>query len=178
MRGPSWHHCGPLPPGNALTAGRADTRGPPGHLPVPLPTTVACSYPRWLGPWRDAKQYHLTQRPDMVSEARGHGGRARPPLPGRARAVSHHRGLLIPPPAGARVAHETTTLRATSRHGRSAPPPWRAYRAAPASRSRRRWCARAAATAGVGWHGANRSYSRHDRRLPAAATRPRPCTAC
>src|SRR2546428_2102079 len=45
MRGLSWHHRSLLPPGDALTAGRADTRCLPGHLPVLLPTTVACSYP-------------------------------------------------------------------------------------------------------------------------------------
>src|SRR5215470_2611239 len=88
MRRLSWPHCGPLPPGNALTAGRADTRGPPGYLPLPLPTTVACSYPRWLRPRRHAEYQDLAQCPDMIGQASGHGWRTRPPLRGRARAVS------------------------------------------------------------------------------------------
>src|SRR5262249_19600013 len=91
MRGLSWPHRGPLPPGNALTAGRADTRGLPGHLPVPLPTTVAGSYPRWLGPWRHATQEHLAQRPDVMGQPRGHGRCPRLPLRDGARAVGRSR---------------------------------------------------------------------------------------
>jgi hypothetical protein len=53
MRGLSWHHCDPLPSGNALTAGRADTRGLSGHLRVPLPTTVAfCARSQGSAPWQ------------------------------------------------------------------------------------------------------------------------------
>src|SRR4029453_7252952 len=59
-----------------------------GHLTVPLPTTVAGSYPRLLGPWRHAEQQHLTQCPDMVGQPRCHRWRARPPHLGRAGPVS------------------------------------------------------------------------------------------
>src|SRR2546428_7599940 len=51
------------------------------------------------------------------------------------RAASHHSCVLTLPPAAARVAHETITLRATSRHGPSVPPPWPASRAATVWRS-------------------------------------------
>src|SRR5215831_10324933 len=88
----------------------------------------------------------------------GHTWPTRPP----ARAVSHHRGLLIPPPAVARVAHETTTLRATSRHGPSVPPPWPASRAATVWRSPSHWSAETVATARGGWHGASRNYHRYE----------------
>jgi len=91
MRGLSWHHRNPLPPRDVLKVGRADTRGLPGHLPVLLPTTMACSYPRWLRPWRHAKQEHFAQRPDVIGQARGHRWRARPPRRGRARAVGGYR---------------------------------------------------------------------------------------
>ena len=87
MRGLSWHHCSPLPPRDALKAGRADTRGLPGHLPLLLPTTMPCSYPRWLGPWRHAKQEPLAQRPDVIGQPRGHGRCPRLPLRGGARAI-------------------------------------------------------------------------------------------
>ena len=56
-----------------------------GDLSLPLPTTVACSYPRWLGPWRHPKQQHLAQRPDMVGQRRRHRRRLELPLLGRAR---------------------------------------------------------------------------------------------
>src|SRR2546426_1931906 len=58
-----------------------------GHLPLPFPTTTACLQTRWLRPRRDAKQQHLTQRPDMIGQARCHGWRLRPPPLGRAAAV-------------------------------------------------------------------------------------------
>ena len=74
----------PSPPRDALTAGRADTRGLPGHLPLLLPTTMPCSYPRWLGPWRHATQEHLAQRPDVIGQPRGHGRCPRLPRFGRA----------------------------------------------------------------------------------------------
>ena len=58
-----------------------------GPLPLPLPTTVACSYPRWLGPGRHAKQEHLAQRPDVIGQPRGHGRCPRLPRFGRALAM-------------------------------------------------------------------------------------------
>ena len=60
---------------------------PQAPLPLPFPTTTACSHPRWLRPRRHAEQQHLTQRPDVIRQSRGH--RRRPWLPalGRARAV-------------------------------------------------------------------------------------------
>ena len=70
----------PSPP--PVTPSQSAVRTPvacPGHLPLPLPTTVACSYPRWLGPWRYTEQQHLTQGPDMIGQPRGHGRRPRPP---------------------------------------------------------------------------------------------------
>src|SRR2546430_5226882 len=65
----------PSPP--PVTPSQSAVRTPvacPGHLPVPLPTTVACSYPRWLGSWRHAEQQHFSQGPPMVSQPSGHGG--------------------------------------------------------------------------------------------------------
>src|SRR5205823_6859503 len=87
MRGLSWHHRNPLPPRDVLKVGRADTRGLPGHLPVLLPTTMACSYPRWLRPWRHAKQEHFAQRPDVIGQPRGHRWGPRLPQLGRARPI-------------------------------------------------------------------------------------------
>jgi hypothetical protein len=75
------------------------------------------------------------------------------------RAASHHSCVLTLPPAAARGAHETTTLRATSRHGPSVPPPWPASRAATVWRSPSHWSAEAVATARGGWHGASRNYN-------------------
>jgi hypothetical protein len=87
MRGLSWHHRSPLSPGDALKAGCADTRYQPGNFPLLLPTTAAYSSPRWLGPWRHAKQEHLAQRPDVIGQPRGYGRCPRLPLRGGARAV-------------------------------------------------------------------------------------------
>src|SRR5437667_10054564 len=77
----------PSPPRDVLKVGRADTRGLPGHLPVLLPTTMACSYPRWLRPWRHAKQEHFAQRPDVIGQPRGHRWGPRLPQLGRARPI-------------------------------------------------------------------------------------------
>src|SRR5215831_7953307 len=49
-------------------------------LPTPLQRL-------WLRPWRDAKQQHLAQRPDVVRQSRGHGGRPRLPAFGGAVAL-------------------------------------------------------------------------------------------
>ena len=71
---------------------------------------------------------------------------------------------LLPPPRLAYTptgwGHGGTRNRSTSRrhrHGRSAPLPWRACRAAPAWPSRSRWWARAGAGRGIRSRGANRN---------------------
>jgi hypothetical protein len=83
----SWPPSGPLTRGDALAAGCVDAR----RLLRPPPRAVsyhpACSYPHWLWPRRHAEQQHLAQRPDMIRQSRGHGGRPRLPALGRARAV-------------------------------------------------------------------------------------------
>ena len=85
--------------------------------------------------------------------------------------------LLTAPVAAAMVARETTTLLATSRHGRSVPPPWPVYRAASVSLSPSRWSAGAAATVGVRPHAASKSCGTSDTR-PTGGVRPlRLCTA-
>src|SRR5262249_22330818 len=76
----SWHPSGPLTPGDSLNTGRVDTQRPLRSPPLTLSTTTASSHPYWLGPWRDAKEQHLTQRPDVVSEPRRHGRRPGSPL--------------------------------------------------------------------------------------------------
>src|SRR4029450_9001473 len=88
------------------------------------------------------------------------------------RAASHHSCGLTLPPAAARVAHETTTLRATCRHGPPAPLPWPASRVATVWRSPSHWSAEAVATARVGWHGASRNYNRHGTTPTADVRRP------
>src|SRR5262249_40354818 len=76
MRGLAWHPSAPLPPGDALDAGHADARrAPSGSLPLLLPTTTAGSHPRGLRPRRHPIQQHLAQRPDVVRQSSGHGGR-------------------------------------------------------------------------------------------------------
>src|SRR5262245_52183610 len=78
--------------------------------------------------------------------------------------------LLTAPVAAARVARETTTLLAMSRHGRSVPPPWPVYRAASVSLSPSRWSAGGEATVGVRPHGASKSCGTPDTR-PTAGIR-------
>src|SRR5262252_7797722 len=94
-----------------------------------------------------------------------------PPL-----AAFHHSCVLTLPPAAARVAHETTTLRAMSRHGPSVPPPWPASRAATVWRSPCHWSAEAVATVRVCWREANRSCSTCGTRLTAGLNPLRLCT--
>jgi hypothetical protein len=56
-----------------------------GHLHGLL--TMAYSHPRGLWPRRHPKEQDFAQRPDMVSQPRGHRWRTRPPSLGRARAM-------------------------------------------------------------------------------------------
>ncbi len=55
-RGLAWHPSGPLTPVDTFEASRADAR----RLLRPPPRAAsyhsACSYPRWLWPWRHAEQ--------------------------------------------------------------------------------------------------------------------------
>jgi hypothetical protein len=73
MRRSSWPPRGPLLPGDALDAGRADARCLLRLPPRAASHPSACSYPRWLGPWRHPIQQDLSQGPDMI----GHPGRHR-----------------------------------------------------------------------------------------------------
>src|SRR5215470_378807 len=87
MRGLSWHLSALSPLVTPSTpAVRTHVAGS-GPLPWLLPTTSVGLHPCCLGPWRDAKEQHLTQRPDMVGEPRRHGGRTGPPLLRGAAAV-------------------------------------------------------------------------------------------
>ena len=75
IRGASWPLSGRLIPGDALDAGRADARRllrPPHHAASHYP---AGSHPHGLGPRRHAKQEYLAQRPDVIRQSSGHGGR-------------------------------------------------------------------------------------------------------
>src|SRR5216683_1734480 len=108
MRGLSWHPSGPLIPGDALDAGHANAR----RLLRPPTLTAshhpACSYPRWLRPWRHATEQNFSQAPDMVRQSRGHRWRLRAPLFGRPHAVRGHglwQGLAY---AGVRQAKVVT----------------------------------------------------------------------
>src|SRR5262245_3861340 len=85
--------------------------------------------------------------------------------------------LLTAPVTAAMVACGTTMLLATSRHGRSVPPPSLVFRAARSWPSRCRWSARVAAAAGVCWHVAHSSCHRHDPRPAAGASPPCVCSA-
>ena len=86
-RGLSWPPSGPLTPGDALDAGRVDARRLLRPPPLAASHHPACSPPYWLRPRRHAKQQHLAQRPDVIRQSSGHGGRPRLPALGRARAV-------------------------------------------------------------------------------------------
>ena len=83
----SWPPSGSLTLGDALDAGRADARRQlrPPHRAAARPP--ACSHPHGLGPRRHTAQEHLPEGPDMVGQARRHGWRTGPPLPGRTAAV-------------------------------------------------------------------------------------------
>ena len=67
----------------------------PVGTPVPLTLTIVMlprRLPRLgLGPWRHPKPQHLPQRPDVIRQSSGHGGRPRLPALGRARAVRRFR---------------------------------------------------------------------------------------
>src|SRR5262249_54418159 len=91
----------------------------PGHLPSPLPTTMACSHPCWLWPRRDTKEEHLTQRPDMVSEPRRHRRRTGPPL--RRRAAAAGRVGMGQGPAYALMGQKELVV--TVEHGQLLPQP-------------------------------------------------------
>src|SRR6185436_765274 len=91
QRGPSGSPSGPLTPGDGLDASHADARRHSGPLPLLCPTTPVDSHPHRLRPGWHTKQQHFAQRPDVISEPRGHGRRPRPPLRGGARAVGRDR---------------------------------------------------------------------------------------
>jgi hypothetical protein len=77
--------------------------------------------------------------------------------------------------AVATVACDTAAPHATSRRGRSVPPPWLESWAATAWPSRCRGSVRGRATADVSWHGANRGYSMLDTMRAAGVSPPRVC---
>jgi hypothetical protein len=87
MRRSSWPPRGPLLPGDALDAGRADARCLLRLPPRAASHPSACSYPRWLGPWRHPIQQDLAQGPDMIGQPGRHRWRIGAPLLGGARAV-------------------------------------------------------------------------------------------
>src|SRR5215813_6030423 len=68
-----------------------------------------------------------------------------------------------------------TALRAASRHGPSAPPPWPVYRVATSWPTPCPWSARATASACGGWREANCSCNRRSRAPAAGASSPRTC---
>src|SRR6516225_2536455 len=78
-RGPSWPPSGPLTPGDALTAGRADARRRLRSPPLAASHHPAGSHPCWLRPRRHAEQEHLPEGPDMVGHSRRHGWCLEPP---------------------------------------------------------------------------------------------------
>ena len=87
---PASHHgvtaalCTVMTPSQLAVQAHVATSGP---LPLPFPTTTACSPLRWLRPRRHPEQQHLPQRPDVICQSSGHGGRPQLPALGRARAV-------------------------------------------------------------------------------------------
>src|SRR6266481_3794048 len=86
--------------------------------------------------------------------------------------------LLTPLLAAATAARERAGLRAGSRRGQSAPPPWPAYRAASVWLSPSRWSAAAAAGPGVSCYEASKNCNTRGTQPTAAASPPLPCTAC
>src|SRR6266850_1284630 len=86
--------------------------------------------------------------------------------------------LLTPLLAAATAARESAGLRAGSRRGQSAPPPWPAYRAASVWLSPSRWSAAAAAGPGVSCYEASKNCNTRGTQPTAAASPPLPCTAC
>src|SRR5712691_3620096 len=92
-------------------------------------------------------------------------------------AASDHRCLLTPPLAVATVVRERAVFLASSRHGPSIPPPWRASGAASVWLSPCRVSAQAGAEGGVSWREGSRNYSTRDTSPAAGASPPRPCTA-
>ena len=86
-RGLSWHPSGPLPPGDALEAGRVAARRLLRPPPLAASHHPACSHPCWLRPRRHAEEQHLAQGPHMVGQPRGHGWCLGLPPLGRAGAV-------------------------------------------------------------------------------------------
>src|SRR5713101_6552985 len=87
-------------------------------------------------------------------------------------AASDHRCLLIPPLAVATGVRERVVLLASSRHGPSIPPPWRASGAASVWLSPCRASAQAGAAGGVSWRAVSRNYSTRDTSPAADASRP------
>src|SRR5712691_5772846 len=80
-RGLSWHPSGPLPPGDALAAGRVDARRLLRPPPLAASHHSACSHPCWLRPRRHAEEQHLAQGPHLVGQSCCHCWRLRlPPL--------------------------------------------------------------------------------------------------
>src|SRR5439155_4974870 len=68
------------------------TSPPQALFPCRFPPTTAGSPLRWLRPGRHAEAQHRAQRPDVIRQSSGHGGRSRLPALGRARPV---RGLRL-----------------------------------------------------------------------------------
>src|SRR5262249_124943 len=87
MRRRSWHLSGPLTPGAALKAGRADARRPlrPSYRVASHPPI--CLHPHWLRPRRHAKEQHLPEGPHPIRQPRGHRWGPRSPRLGGARPV-------------------------------------------------------------------------------------------
>ena len=85
--GLSWPPSGPLPPGDALDAGRVDARRRLRPPPLAASHHSACSHSCWLRPRRHAEHQHLTQAPHPIRHPRRHRRRLGTPLLGRARPI-------------------------------------------------------------------------------------------
>jgi len=86
-QGSSGHLSGPLSPGDALDAGRADARR---LLRLPLRAASpypACSHPHWLSPRGHPIQQDLSQGPDMIGQPGRHRWRTGAPVLRGARAI-------------------------------------------------------------------------------------------